>query len=694
MTDKPSTNLNASGNGHASYRLTVMVPKRRYWSCLKERWWVPLVGLVLALGTVLVYETIRSESYTSFAQLYATGEAQLNVGSLFSEESQNYFGTQIELLKSGRLQNAAFKRTGYVAKPGANTPVTLNVAQPMRTSILVLQATGSDADLTQRFLDSLIQEYLAYKKETRISTSEDIVVSLTEQLARQEKELQTEQEKWAGFQKTNNVAVLEEEAKSAGLYLAELNLHLAKLRLERDLLENGIGPVASASGTNAGPAATHATGGGRDAAMRSALVDLGVLKGEKETKMATLSEMHPQIRRLNEEIARLEKTVAILRDHDREERQNDLEETEQRIAAIAAALPTWETKVLQINERLSDSHRLKNNVDRKQRYYEHLLGTLQNADLSRNVQQERLSILQPATPSQPADRNLPLRVVLAFVAGLALSLGVVFGWYLLDDRLVSVQDIKDQFSEKVIGLVPQIRGLRSKPARDFSPSTELQRGYAESFRHLRSAVLLSSLNGQRPQTLLFTGIASGEGKTTVATNLARTLARSGFSVALVDCEGHGHEQFFDSKEQPGLFDYLRGNHPASDILHPTEVPGLSFVPAGREADFADGLFLPARLSELMQELQASRDFIILDGAPILSQDHVAQLVPFADVVILVARPFFTRSRLMHQALDMLYQRRAKQIAIVLNRARRDDLAGYYAEHGLARAGKNGASSPA
>ncbi len=78
------------------------------------------------------------------------------------------------------------------------------------------------------------------------------------------------------------------------------------------------------------------------------------------------------------------------------------------------------------------------------------------------MQQEQLSVLQAATPGQPEQRNLALRIVLAGVGGLFFSLGIVFVWYLLDDRFVSVRDIKDQFGETILGLVPQIKVPRAR----------------------------------------------------------------------------------------------------------------------------------------------------------------------------------------------------------------------------------------
>jgi len=105
-------NGNGDGQG-ANYQLSLMVPKRRYWSYLRERWWAVLICLALTVSTVVVYETLRRETYSSFAQLYLSGEVQLtSVNNLVSEDSQNYFGTQIELLKSVRLQGEVLDKLG------------------------------------------------------------------------------------------------------------------------------------------------------------------------------------------------------------------------------------------------------------------------------------------------------------------------------------------------------------------------------------------------------------------------------------------------------------------------------------------------------------------------------------------------------------------------------------------------------
>ncbi|HEX3624681.1 MAG TPA: AAA family ATPase [Verrucomicrobiae bacterium] len=687
----------SSGNGdHAQYRLTVMVPRRRYLSYIQERWWLVLIFLAVAIGGTIVYQTLRPESYNSYAELYITEGAQLS-SSLFGAVKDDY-ATEIELLKGDHLRAAAMEDLG----PDANRlkkPIGVEVVRPMGTTILQLRATGPDPMSTQRFLQALINEYLDFKRQSRLSTSDDVIKSLTQELSTHEANLKAAQDQWAVFQRTNNVALLEEQSKSVGTFLANENVELANLNLERELLKHGLSPenpvavpkstgtnqtgMALATETNSSPTVLSPT----DTDLKSTQVSL-MLAREELAEALTNGQAYKETP-INNRISQLQQDLLALQAVDASQRKAQLEQTIERMAAISNAIPLWQAEVAESNNRLSEGDRLKANIQRQQGYYDSLLGLLQNVDLTKNMQQERVTVLDTPTPGQLVQGNLPVGIFLATVLALAASLSIIFVWHLFDDRFVSVRDIKDQFGEVVLGLVPRIKIPRSDPKAALLKDVDPRRPYWESFRHLRSALLLSDLGGTRPQTILFTAAMPGEGKTTVALNLARVLARSGLRVVLVDVDPHGSglRQFMGETVRAGLLEHLHGDANLKDITRHSEIQGLDYIGAGMHREQIEGLLLRPQFGMFLEELRKNYDYIMLDSAPILAADDAALLVPHAQAVVLVVRPFSTRARRVRQALEMLYQRQAKNVAIILNQARPDDIAAQHFHY------RNGSERP-
>ena len=227
----------------------------RFVHFLQRMWWIPVITLVLAIIGQFVFNYFRPSPAVAKAHMLVGGKIKIPDGGLYAEEWQNFFGTQIELMKSEKINRRALDRLQRLKQNRSESLVHLEIDQMRKTTIFELQATGKDPTYTVNYLNALMDEYLAYRKEVRSLSSDDTLASLTTQFLEQEKELKRHQEGMMEFQKTNSVALLQEEASSVNL--AKLNQELADLKLQRALLggikESGDGNEQDAEGRPSRP---------------------------------------------------------------------------------------------------------------------------------------------------------------------------------------------------------------------------------------------------------------------------------------------------------------------------------------------------------------------------------------------------------------------------------------------------------
>src|SRR5262249_53014412 len=155
-------------------------------------------------------------------------------------------------------------------------------------------------------------EYLSYKKEVRAFSSDDTLASLTTQFLTKEKELNHEQEKLLAFQKTNSLTLLQEQGSSAGL--AKMNLELADLKLQLDLLNGSMDGAVRLGASELTNAEQVDLSFAKMPSGLTAQQQLQMLKFERQEMGVFMRPEHPKIVKLDEEIARGERLVAIYKD--------------------------------------------------------------------------------------------------------------------------------------------------------------------------------------------------------------------------------------------------------------------------------------------------------------------------------------------------------------------------------------------
>jgi uncharacterized protein involved in exopolysaccharide biosynthesis len=432
---------------------------KRLLGFLLKFWWIPAVTLVLSLSATGAYIYRSPPTYVSKARMWETVKLHLPEGILFAEDMGNFVGTQTELLKSTALRELALARlrssstsnnvTVPSGKDGEPLPVDVRVSQSAKSSVFMLEASGSNLAYTQAYLDVLMTVYLKYKKNVRKVVSGDTLASISEQVLKQERDLKIEQDILNTFERTNNLDILKAEGTIAGGYLARLKTQLSDLQLEDRLLTASVrqpeGPQPDGTNTNSfltDPGlglSSNSTGVPAD--RQVAFREVEVLKIQRERLSKNLRPKHPKIVKLDAEIERSEKLIEVYRRQSREQLAASQQGIQLKIANVQSLIKEWEAKVIEANTRIAEAERLKLNVQRVQLVYDRLLLLVQNVGISRSIDQETLSILEQASlPKRSYSHEISLAAV-GGLGGFGLGLPLVLLIALRDDRFNSALEV-------------------------------------------------------------------------------------------------------------------------------------------------------------------------------------------------------------------------------------------------------------
>jgi len=663
----------------------------RYLDFLKRLWWVPLLTVLVAAGAAAAARLLQPPAYVSTASLWMSGKVRIPEGGAYNEELQFFLGTQVELLQSERLRERALERLQAQDPARPPSELALKIRQSPKTSVLLLEATGPNPEDPPRFLNALIDEYLAYKKEVRSASADNSVSSLSQQIAAQEKELRQAQEALSAFQQSNSLAVVQEQGNAFASYLAKLNAQLSDLNLqyqvlvlaEGSALTNGA-PAADTAPAN--PASTNTVevtpdprrladanlpNASPSPEFLAARQQVQILRMQRDELGRFLRPAHPKMQRLEEDIARAEKMADLYRQQSADQIDSTKQALQMKIKGLEASIQEWQAKLTGANALLTEFERRKAEVQRLQGVYDRLLNLLQTLDLGKNLDQEMMAVMERAGAAKLTRMVTPARMALAIAAGLFFGLGLVFIVSRLDDRITSMDEVTLQFPEEIVGQVPEVgRGSRRNGHLQLLGRDDPRHTFAESYRNIRSSVIYMGVNGAHPRSLLVTSALPNEGKSTVSANLARSMAFAGSKVLLVDADlrrGRVHEQF-GVPRGPGLSEMLRYKGQPREYIVPTDLPTLFVITSGETTNASTELFLASHFNDTLRELTSAYDYVIIDSPPVFAADDATTLAPKTDGVLFVVRGRFTGARAAQRALDLLYQRQARVLGLVFNRA--------------------------
>ncbi len=275
----------------------------------------------------------------------------------------------------------------------------------------------------------------------------------------------------------------------------------------------------------------------------------------------------------------------------------------------------------------------------------------------------KLVPLEDATlPTSPVSPNLWVNLGIGALVGLVVGYLIAFLRKSVDNRIRHVSDIEELIGSRALGVIPKASEIGKQRQRG---TTDL--GVAsEAMRQLRTNLRYVDVDNP-PQSIVVTSSHAGEGKSTIASNLARVMAAAGQPVILIDCDLRRPMQarIFNLDGDVGLTQVLAGEVAIEDALVATERRLLQVLPAGRIPPNPSELLGSKRMAALIKAL--SRDnLVILDAPPILPVTDAGLLTAASDGALLVIRVGRTFKEHVKMANKVLEQVNGRLLGTVLN----------------------------
>ena len=665
----------AGKNLSTSWSTAFITRLHRYKSLFLRRWWIPVLTTCLGLfvEAFLIYQ--MPPSYLSASKMMLAGKLNIAQGAVYSEDSVNFYGTQIQLMQSAEVRHSAESLVRSAHPELQPVPVEITVLQKPRTSIFDLAAVGSAPEYTQAYLNAVMQKYLDFKRGMREDRGHEITTGITEQLIQVEKDLRNGEDEMLEFQKQNNIGFIQEQGNSAAQYLVKLNQQYAQLKTEYDLLnlldldqnlDRAQNKTEAASGQGSDNQGMPFSDVGPEGDYLKAKQQIQLLKAERETLAKDLRPNHPKILKLNDEITKQDKLIQLFRADTLEKLKTRRESIGKQMENLQANIKEWEAKALDLSQRLAQFNRIKGKVDRLKTLYDRLTTNLKDIDVSQVTgSEDQVSIMEMATPPISVRPGLIKSLLIGFGIGALAGLAILILLDRIDDRMASFSEFQHHFSENILGQIPK---EKTKGKVDLLQPDDARHVFAESYRNIRSSIFFMPYDGPRPKSFLVTSAVPSEGKSTVSANLAITMALSGARTLLIDCDLRrgALREAFGISSKIGFSEVLKQEVNWREVVVPTAYETLFVLPRGKTLSQPSEHLLRDSTEALLKEIYQHYDYIIIDSSPVLAADDTTSLAPKIDATIFVVRLSYTSARLTKKALELLYGRQVNIPGVILN----------------------------
>lgn len=554
---------------------------------------------------------------------------------------------------------------------------------PVRGSRLVeVSVTSHDPKIAQAATNSLVTQFIDQNYRNRYTSTMETSDWLSSQLSGLRGKMTQSNQALADYQKRYGLIELDARDVPLGQLMGEVSRQLSDAQADRIQAEASARMLDSGQ-LDAVPALRD------DVVYQNLLTRYAETRSQLAQAQTVYGDESTNVKKLKGEADELSAQVDAERGRLITRVRSTFEAAKDREQMMIQAREKLRAQMGDASSHLIEYEIMKNEAIANAALYNTLQARLREAGIYAGLRSGNIRVVDLAPALQnPTGPHRGLIVILGLGLSVLLAIALAFVWESFDNTVRIPDDIRNWLRLPSLAIVPTIHAAgegqrRSSPAvyttsqvdsggdsnSDYPKLfwSKMETPGAEAIRTLRSAVMIPSL-GPVPRVILIASPSAGEGKTTVALNLAGVLAQHGNTCLI---EGDLRRPMIESalhlNPSAGLSEVLARKQTLNDALIPVPaIPGLSVLPVKTRPNNPADLLASDEMRTVLDRLCEQFHYVVIDSPPILTFSDARNLAALSDGIILVSRCGRTTRRAITRSVELLAGTRAPLLGVVLN----------------------------
>jgi polysaccharide biosynthesis transport protein len=556
----------------------------------------------------------------------------------------------------------------------------LTISRPPNTYLVRIAYRSHDPQLAANVANAVAQSLTEHANDTGKSSYEQISALVAQDMTALGTKMGTSAKQLAEFEKQLNMVDPSQRATILTARLSQINTEFTAAQEERIRRQAILAQVADSHSLASAQAAQAAA---QDTLLNEAIQRLNAARQQFALARSFYGEGHPEYVKAQKQVQEVQSQVEELQERAKDRARAEYRQALDRENRLHSVVQQTKAEEDGLRSVAHQYEQLRSEADNDKKIYEDLATRTRIAGINQQFQNATVQIAARAlVPRVQIFPKLPINLALALIVSGMLGIFVAVLGNALDTTFSDSEDVASQLRVEVLATIPAAKlptnislNLAAAGADNSKRSAGL-RSYDEAIRAVRTALNLASTD-RLIRSVLVTSAVPGEGKSTIAAQVAVAYAQIGRKVLLVDANFRRptlHE-IFSLEGTTGFADVLQGRRSHADAIHKSEQPGLFLMPAGPLPQRATDL-ISVGFSKILDKLRREFDLIIVDAPHVLGASETQELARIADGVLFVTKASATSGKLVSEALSIVVRTGAHLIGLVMNQVKPSATAGY------------------